>query len=301
MPSTAPIALFTYNRLVHTRQTVEALQQNELADESDLIIFADGARTLEDAERVNTLREYLRSITGFRSVEINEQPNNLGLAQSIIRGVSTVCNKHGRVIVVEDDLVTSPYFLRYMNDGLAMYENVDEVASVHGYIYPVESPLPETFFLKGADCWGWGTWSRAWQGFNPDGTALLRALETRHLTTEFDFNGSTGYTQMLKDQIEGKNNSWAIRWYASAFLNNQLTLYPGTSLVQNIGHDGSGEHCGKSSSFDVTLRDSPLRLRQLPTIENRAARREIELYLQSLKRPSLKEKILSLLGFQSHS
>jgi hypothetical protein len=207
-----------------------------------------------------------------------------------------VCGEHGRVIVVEDDLVTSPYFLKYMNDGLELYKSVEEVASIHGYIYPVQADLPETFFLKGADCWGWATWKRAWQGFNPDGAALLRALETRHLTTEFDFNGSTGYTQMLKDQIAGKNNSWAIRWYASAFLNNQLTLYPGTSLVQNIGHDGSGEHCGKSSSFDVTLRDSPLRLRQLPTIENRAARREIEIYLQSLKRPSLKEKILSLLG-----
>jgi hypothetical protein len=183
-----------------------------------------------------------------------------------------------------------------MNDGLEMYEHVEEVASIHGYIYPVRTSLPETFFLKGADCWGWATWSRAWEGFNHDGTALLHLLETRNLTTEFDFNGSTGYTQMLKDQIAGKNNSWAIRWYASAFLKNQLTLYPGTSLVQNIGHDGSGEHCGTSSAFEVALRDSPLKLTQLPPVEDREARKGVEMYLQSRKRPSLKQKIRALLS-----
>lgn len=296
MPSAAPIALFTYNRLQHTIRTVEALQQNDRAADSDLIVFADGARSPEDEKQVNTLREYLRSIAGFRSVQITEQPKNLGLSRSIIAGVSRVCDAYGRVIVVEDDLVTSPYFLRYMNEGLAMYENVEEVASVHGYIYPVQALLPETFFLKGADCWGWATWKRAWEGFNPDGVALLRAIESRGLTTEFDFNDSAGYTQMLKDQIAGKNDSWAVRWYASAFLRNQVTLYPGTSLVRNIGHDGTGQHCGISSSFEVNLRNSPIRLKQLPPIEDGEARRLVEVHLRSQKRPSLRRKFLSLIG-----
>jgi hypothetical protein len=301
MSSVAPIALFAYNRLQHTIRTVEALQQNDLAKMSDLIAFSDGARSSEDENQVSAVRDYLRSITGFRSVQISEQPKNLGLARSIITGVSGVCQSHGRVIVIEDDLVTSPYFLRYMNDGLTMYENVDEVASIHGYIYPVQAILPETFFLKGADCWGWATWARAWEGFNSDGVALLHELEARALTKEFDFNGSAGYTEMLKDQIAGKNDSWAIRWYASAFLNNQLTLYPGTSLVQNIGHDGSGQHCGISSSFEVPLRNSPIRLQPLPAIEDRDARRLVEEYLGSLKRPSMKQKLFSLFGFNKTS
>ncbi|MEI6715665.1 MAG: glycosyltransferase family 2 protein [Verrucomicrobiota bacterium] len=287
----APIALFTYNRLAHTRKTVEALASNELANLSDLYVFSDGAKSEIDQGEVDAVRQYLRNIRGFYSVHVTEQPNNIGLSQSIIRGVSQVCEEQGRVIVLEDDLVTSPYFLRYMNDALNLYEDEPDVVSIHGYIYPTTSPLPETFFLKGADCWGWATWKRGWRIFNPDGAALLRELVTNELTDEFDFNNAYPYTQMLRDQLSGKVDSWAIRWYASAFLKNMLTLYPGKSLVQNIGHDGTGRHCGPSDEFEVRLARKPVQFHPLAIAEDLFARRIVERYFRSLGRPTLAKRV----------
>ena len=256
----APIALFTFNRLWHTQQTLAALLKNPEAADTDLIIYADGARHEKDQRAVDEVRGFLKTITGFKSVEIVERAHNYGLAASIIDGVSAVVAAHGRVIVMEDDLVTSPHFLSYMNAALDRYEAAEEVASIHGYCYPIAKELPEAFFLRGADCWGWATWARGWALFNPDGAALLAELERRDLTYEFDYDGSYPYTAMLKNQIAGKNNSWAIRWYASAFLAEKLTLYPGRSLVHNIGNDDSGTHASAFRSFDVTVSTSEIDL-----------------------------------------
>ena len=291
MTHVAPIALFCYNRLGHTQRTLEALQANELASESDLWIFSDGPRLQDDILKVEALRSYLRTITGFSAVYLVERSDNMGLAASIISGVSRICDRFGRVIVVEDDLITAPFFLRFMNEALEMYAETEEVVSIHGYVFPAPKPLPETFFLKGADCWGWATWKRGWKVFNPDGAALLEQLESRGLTREFDFNNSMRYTQMLREQIAGKVNSWAIRWYASAFLDNKLTLYPGSSLVQNIGHDGSGVHCASSNAFDVRVAQEMPHLQKLPPIESPAGRDAFENYFISQKRQSLKLKI----------
>lgn len=248
MKKLAPIVLFVYSRLKHTCQTVSALQKNYLADQSTLIIYSDGPKPGKETQ-VAAVRQYIKTIKGFKSVNIVESKNNKGLANSIIEGVSAVVNKYGRVIVLEDDLVTSKYFLKYMNEALDFYQDKNEVISIHGYIYPVKKKLPETFFLKGADCWGWATWKRGWALFESNGKKLLSELEKRGLTKEFDFNGSYAFTNMLREQIAGKNDSWAIRWYASAFLKNKLTLYPGQTLVKNIGFDQSGEHCGDSQKW----------------------------------------------------
>jgi hypothetical protein len=268
----APITLFVYNRLSHTRQTVEALQENELAECSDLFIFADGAKSRESIAAVNDVREYIKTIDGFKSVNIVERDENFGLASSIIHGVTKLCNEFGRVIVVEDDLVTSPFFLRYMNEALDIYCNESEVASIHGYWYPVDSKMPETFFLRGASCWGWATWSHAWNIFQEDGKQLLDELKNKKLTRSFDLDGAMAYTQMLKDQIKGKNNSWAIRWHASTFLANKLQLSPGRSLVRNIGFDGSGTHSGESDAFTVSLATKPITVEYLVPSQNNAAR-----------------------------
>lgn len=262
--SYAPIALFVFNRPDHTRRTVEALRANEHAAESDLFVFCDAGRNGKDAPGVAGVREFVHGITGFRSCTIIEKEKNLGLANSIIGGVTDVLRKHERVIVMEDDLVTSPFFLRYMNEGLDYYQDDDRVVSIHGYVYPTLLPLPETFFLRGADCWGWATWRRGWALFNPDGRELLSQLEARGEIREFDFDGAHGYTAMLKDQISGANNSWAIRWYASAFLKNKLTLYPGRSLVVNIGIDASGTNCATSDTFDVSSSISPIHIGGVP-------------------------------------
>jgi hypothetical protein len=249
----APVALFVYNRPWHTRQSIEALLANAEASETALYVFSDAPRDAAANKAVVEVRSYLRDITGFKSLSIIERENNFGLSRSIIDGVSSVCEQHGQVIVLEDDLVTSPYFLKFMNQGLEKYRDERRVISIHGYVYPVEQILPETVFLKGADCWGWATWKRGWDLFDPDGQRLLDELKRRKLTRQFDFDGSYPYTKMLKDQITGKNNSWAIRWYASAFLCDKLTLYPGRSLVHNIGLDGSGIHCSEVNCFSGVL------------------------------------------------
>ncbi|MFT3670014.1 MAG: hypothetical protein QM795_15915 [Pseudoxanthomonas sp.] len=176
---------------------------------------------------------------------------------------------HEQIIVMEDDLVTSKYFLQYMNDGLDVYANEPRVASVHGWCFPhsVQNP-PETFFLRGADCWGWGTWRRAWQYFEPDSGLLLKRLTAAGLGTAFDVGNRYPYMRMLLDQYEGRVNSWAIRWHASTFLENMYTLNPGRSLVHNIGIDSSGTHCGTTHKFDVPLATAPIRVERQPVLTN---------------------------------
>ena len=282
----APITLFTYNRLRHTTLTIEALQRNELARDSDLIIFSDGPRFGSDRKKVGAVRTYIRNIAGFKTVRVIEKETNAGLAQSIISGVSEIVDKYGRIIVLEDDMLTSPFFLRYMNDALEFYEDEERVISIHGYLYPVSASLPETFFLRGADCWGWATWKRGWDIFEPDGEKLLQALKAEHLESSFDMNGAYPYTRMLERQTKGKNESWAIRWHAAAFLARKLTLHPGSSLIANIGLDASGAHCSPTSRFDVELAGGPVRIRPIPVEEHAGARKALEHYYRTT-RPSL--------------
>lgn len=289
MNKAAPIVLFTYNRLWHTRQTVEALLKNELAAGSDLIVFSDGPKDENSRAKVDDVRKYLKTIKGFKSIKIIENSKNKGLAESIISGVTKVVNEYGKIIVLEDDLVTSPYFLRYMNDGLNLYENYEDVISVAGYSYPLNQKLPETFFVKGADCWGWGTWKRGWDLFEPDGQKLLDELVRQNITYEFDVLGSYPYTQMLKDQIMGKNNSWGVRWNASAFINQKLSCYPGVSMVQNIGFDKSGVHCGELDIYDVNLSQKPVSVNNLNPINDKHIVKLIAFFLK----PNLFQKIIN--------
>jgi hypothetical protein len=198
----------------------------------------------------------------------------------------------GRIIVLEDDLLTSPCFLKYMNEALNFYENREEVISIHGYIYPVRKKLPETFFIRGADCLGWGTWRRGWDLFNANGQTLLSELRTRKLERCFDFNGSYPYTKMLTKQVEGIIGSWAIRWYASAFLNNKLTLYPGRSLIYHNGSDGSGTNCDENDELNIELSTSPIVLREMELKENKEARNAFIHYFRFTR---LKRKIFGRL------
>jgi hypothetical protein len=291
----APIALFVYNRPEHTRQTVEALRQNEFAGETPLVVFSDAWKNPVAKRHVLAVRDYIRSVEGFKSVAIVERPANAGLATSIIDGVTKVCSEYGRVIVVEDDMVTSPYFLRFMNEALDLYANDKAVASIQGYWYPVHSPMPETFFLRGADCWGWATWARAWQLFEPDGGKLLAELRRQNLGHRFDADGSRPYMRMLEDQIAGQNNSWAIRWQAATFLANCLQLSPGRSLVRNIGFDGTGIHSGESKMYDVELTTTPIEVLRIPQVESDAARAALARFYRKWHRSLLYRIVRRLL------
>jgi hypothetical protein len=249
----APIVLFVYNRAAHTEETVKALLKNKECSESELYIYSDSAKNSDQHDSVEKVRNYIRSVNGFKNVTIREQEVNRGLSASIINGVTEIVNKFDRVIVLEDDLIVSPYFLDFMNRSLEKYESDDRIACIHGYIYPVDTELPTVFFLKGADCWGWATWKRAWNIFEPDGKKLHRELQERNLQSEFDFDGSYPYYKMMEDQSNGLNQSWAVRWYASVFIKGMMTLYPGKSLVHNIGLDSSGTHCSDTDIYNTAV------------------------------------------------
>ena len=269
--SRAPVALFVYGRRDLASRTVEALAANPEASQTDLIVFSDGARGERDAAKVAAVRDYIVGIRGFRSMRVVNGSENRGLARSIIGGVTQVTAECGRVIVMEDDLLTSRHFLAYMNDALDRYAEEPRVAAVSGYHPPFDIPMPDTFFQRDAECWGWGTWQRAWAHFNPDGAALLAQIRAGKLERQFDQDGSTSYVRMLEDQIAGRNNSWAIRWRASVFLKDLLSVYPARPLTNNIGFDGSGTHCEVSDVWGTEVSAMPIPVGQVPVVHSDAA------------------------------
>lgn len=275
----APILLFVYNRPQHVQQLVASLLANAEAAQSTLYVYADGAKGESDKAAVEEVRGLIHNISGFASVNIVEREENWGLARNVIDGVSTVVKKHGRVIVLEDDLVVAPYFLRFMNEALETYKDEPKVGHIQACDYTQDPTLPNTFLIKWTGSWGWATWERAWQLFNPDGATLLRELEAHKLTKTFDFNGKYGYTRMLRRQVEGLNNSWAIRWNASLFLHDVLSLNVGKALVQNNGFDGTGTNCGGGGLYASNLWLKPLEVKKIePITENKEARKVYERY-----------------------
>ena len=173
----APILLFVYNRPAHAKRAIEALLHNTLAAESELFIYSDAARSPEDCKSVNEVRSFIHSVNGFKKVHIIEREKNYGLARSIIDGVTTQVNAYGRTIVLEDDLVTAPYFLQFMNSALEMYKDEPRIGHIQACDFTQDPSLPDTFLIKWTGSWGWATWDRAWKYFNPDGKALLNELE----------------------------------------------------------------------------------------------------------------------------
>ena len=256
----APIALFVYNRPVHTRKTLSALEANSLAEQSDIYIFSDGAKTAQDIDSVNQVRSIIREPWKFKHIYIIERSQNKGLANSIIEGVTQVVQKHGKIIVLEDDLETSSFALQYFNDALNQYQDQEKVMEISGYMYPVDKPkkLPQSFFFRVANSWGWATWDRAWQHFNPDIEELTKDF-TRKQRKAFSVDNSENFWKQVKQFKAGKINSWAIRWYLSVFNRGGLVLYPRFSFIQNTGTDGSGTHSDVDKVYRVELSKKPVR------------------------------------------
>lgn len=270
----ARVLVFAYMRPGHLQRTLASLLANAEAAATHVTIYCDAAKRPEHRAAVDEVRRCVESVSGFASVTRVYRAENMGLARSIVQGVTETLCTHDRVIVLEDDLELSPHFLRYMNDGLNCYRDDEQVASIHGYCYATDTPLPETFFLKGADCWGWATWSRAWAHFEPDGRRLLAGVRAKRLAHEIDYDANYPHMKILRRQISGNNDSWAIRWHVSCYLQDMLTLYPGRSLVDNIGHDDSGTNCrtGDAFSGELTARAVTVeRIELAPSDEARAA------------------------------
>ena len=287
--SRAPVALFVYNRPDHTQQTLAALRANTLAEQTPLYIFADAPRDAATRAAHEEVLACVLDVQGFASVTLIQRERNLGLARSIIDGAGMLCARHGRVIVLEDDLITSPHFLRYMNDALDHYADDEAVGCVSAYMYPVNVPagMQDTLLLPFPMSWGWATWSRAWQLFEPDGRKLVQALEEQALTSAFDRIGPGNFMRMLNDQIAGRNNSWFIRWHASLFLAGKLSLAPVRSTIHNIGLDGTGVHCS-SWRFD------PFRVRPISEqlVVNAVPHAPVPAFDRALRSFFIKTKIL---------
>lgn len=283
MQTFAPIALFVYNRPQHTERTLKFLKQNELAPESRLFIFSDGFKSAEDEAKVLEVRELLKSIDGFKSIEVIERRENMGLANSVIAGVSRLVKDYGQVIAMEDDLITSPYTLTYFNESLSRYRNEEKVMHIGAYMYHLKTNnLPETFFYRAATSWGWATWERAWQHFEPNIDVLMDQFDARK-RSEFSIEHKMNFWKQMQDFKRGRNNSWAIRWYASIFLKGGLTLNPSHSLVNNIGHDGTGIHSGINDIYNVII--NPKAISQYPSEikENKEAYDAIKDFLGNRK------------------
>lgn len=265
----APIVMFVYCRPDHAQQTVEALLRNKEASKTDLYIYSDYPKNAKARKGVEETRKYIHKITGFKTINIIKREENWGLAKSLVDGITTIANQYGRVIVIEDDITVSEYCLQYFNDGLILYKDDEQMASLHAYMYPHNAKLPDTFLIKGADCWGWATWKRAWDKFCNDPVLLRQRLIESKCIREFEFDYSFPYMKMLQNRIDGKNSSWAICWYASAFLNNMYTLYPNVSMAEQIGMDGVGAtHSSVTNAYDVKLAEKPIKLTPIATYEN---------------------------------
>ena len=280
---TAPIALFVYNRPEHTRQTIEALRENSLARQSDLVIFSDAPKNPKASAAVAEVREHIRTVDGFKSVTIVEREENWGLARSIISGVTLLCEKYGRAIVLEDDLVSSPFFLTFMNEALDLYAGNSEVMHISGSTYPVEIDERSTsYFLKIPLCWGWATWDRAWSKFSKDIAVMERF--TPAMISRFNFDGTNPtYWGQLQANRDGRINTWFIFWYAHLFLTNGLALFPKQSLLQNIGMDGTGVPCDVNDAFFIEMTTNRIELKPLALEESASAFERHKRYFKKLQ------------------
>ena len=265
----APIVAFTYARLDHTKKMIDSLLANEESAMSDIYIFSDGAKNPSKEGNVNQVREYIHSIAGFKSINIIERDRNWGLGKNLIDGISRIVKEKKRVIVVEDDLVFSRYFLKFMNEALDKYKDVEDVSAISGFVNPVDVELPDTFFLRYFACWGWATWDRAWNLFEEDAVELRKKLIAHGNIREFNIDHSVSYMRMLEDHINGHINSWAIRFYASSFINDKYILYPGKSLTMQNGIDGSGTHSGVGNDYDVEIAQAPIIIKPLDIVVNK--------------------------------
>jgi hypothetical protein len=251
----APIVLFTYDRPGHTRQTLEALTANDGAGESDLFVYSDGPKAPDRGDSVREVREYLRSLTGFKSVTVIEREENMGLAASVIAGVTETLTRSPSVVVMEDDLLTTRKFLGFVNSALATYEHRPDVFSVTGYNYPLRIPPSyheDAYLSYRSSSWGWGTWRDRWSQVDWSVTDYAEFV-TDARAQELFRRGGDDLPQMLEMQMSGELDSWSIRFDYAHYKHDAVCLHPVVSKVQNIGFDRSGVHCGDSDDYHVEL------------------------------------------------
>jgi GR25 family glycosyltransferase involved in LPS biosynthesis len=298
----APIVLFAYNRPIHTQKTLEALAKNDLANQSILYVFIDKIEDKNQNYKTRLIIDYVNQYQNFfQKVYIIEREKHYGLADNIVSGVTQTVTEYGKVIVLEDDIVTSEGFLTYMNEALTLYENEEKVMHISGYILPLSfshqelKKIPSTFFHNQTSCWGWATWKRSWQFFSIDAQKLLTDIQRAKREREFDLDNSYPSTQQLYANAKGILRTWAVKWQASVFLKNGYCLYPKMSLLQNIGFDGTGENCHISSVYKHKKIAKYVKVEKNDLEENLLIRKKIIKFNLLLQKTSLSNKIRNFL------
>lgn len=300
----APIVVFSYNRPNHLKRTLDALSSNEFAQDCTLYIYCDGAKKDADQEqlsKVNQNRDIAHSITGFKEVHVIERERNYGLANNIVSAVTETVNRFGKVITLEDDVIASRGFIKFMNDALNTYESDERVMHISAYMYPHKERLPETFFYEvpypGG---GWATWKRAWDHFSNDIDSLYAYWSNNW--KKFNKYGGDYLQRQLQANKDGKLYTWFIKWHAVVLKMNGLTLYPKESLTNNIGFDSSGSNCGTMSNFDILHPIESITVKRVRIKENRRAAHIIHCFYNGhwyskRYRVLLLNKIQSIFGF----
>jgi hypothetical protein len=282
----APIILFVYSRPEHTRKTLENLRLNDLSGQSELFIYSDGPPANASASMIKDIQEVrmiLKEKSWCGKVHICEYEFNNGLPNIILKIIENTLDKYGKIIVIEDDLVLSKGFLKYMNAALDLYADKPEVMHISGYMFPTEKALDETFFLTLTTCWGWGTWKRAWKFFNPSAKELQDKIISRKRMKQFDMDGQYAYSVILKRCADGIKNHWDLRWYASVFLMGGLCLHPRMSLVRNIGHDRTGVNCGESDLLSNQAITENIQVSEIPLTISVAGKKSVFAYYKSIR------------------
>lgn len=287
----APVILFVYNRVDHVERVVDSLKRNVWADKTELIIYSDAPKRNEDIIKVEQVRKYIKGIDGFSKTTIVCREYNYGLTANIESGVTEVIRKYERVIVLEDDIETGKHFLKYMNTALEKYKDCEEVYEISAYVEPIDSRgLTDSFFVRRADCWGWATWQHKWDVFERNPKKLIRSFSRKEIW-DFNLDGTSYEWKQVIDNLTGRTKSWAVFWNASIYKKRGLTLLPKTSLVNNIGCDGSGtnyvtvEDIKESTNIDFDVKYFPD-----VCIEDINARKKIVRYLKS-RRPNILKRI----------
>ncbi|MFQ5495714.1 MAG: hemolysin activation protein [Phycisphaerae bacterium] len=269
--SPTPIAVFAYNRAAHLRRALVALVECERLTECDVFLYCDGPKDADgsdptlhspndapdpsDVGRVTLVQQVARAWADRHGAVVVPRREHLGLAQNIVGGVTELCERYGRVIVIEDDLEIHSRFIDYMLRGLDAYEDQAAVYQVCGHMFPVDRPASaDTFFLPLTSTWGWATWRRAWAGFDWDAEGALGQLADPAIRRRFDLDDSYPYARLLEERLAGGNDSWGILWWWSVFSRSGLALYPRDSLVRVGGFDGSGTHCPTGGGVDDNRR-----------------------------------------------
>ncbi|GAB3938576.1 glycosyltransferase family protein [Mucilaginibacter myungsuensis] len=245
----APIVFFTYKRLTSVQKVIASLQKCQYVDQTEIYIFSDGPKTRAEVDKVNAVREYLRTIKGFKKVVLKFSDVNKGLATSIIEGITNIFQDNEAVIVLEDDLVVSKNFLAYMNQGIDYYKYNKKIFSISGYNIPmkVSSSYPYDIYLTyRSSSWGWASWRDRWETIDWEVKDYDEFRRSKDLKKAFNKGGSD-LTRMLRRQRMGQVNSWAIRWCYHQFKTNTYCVYPIVSKVKNIGFDITASN---SNSYD---------------------------------------------------